>query len=237
MTTTYSKHFSSLWTNLFFTVVQVYGLLFMNWSGLYVVYLYWIELAGLSLFSGIRYWQTIRNKNIRGINEHMVSPFDEDKLHYNFQLFVFVRVVFLALFLLLIGFSAVPYEHYQEEVKSTNEFFANLAITDPVFLFAAFFIVFYYLKLIFSKMDFSPLGLVELSFNFSPMDPRMLSPLIALLVIPIIGAFYYNAEIEIENEAASKLYVFAILFLAVKTYIDVHFLFIVKNEMKKRGLI
>ena len=236
-TTTYSKHFSSLWTNLFFTSVQVYGLLFLNWSGLYVIYLYWIELAFLTLFSGIRYFQIINKNNLSEINEHMISPFEEEKLGYNFQLFLFVRIVFLALLLFLIGISAVPYEHYQDETKSTIDFFANLAISDPVFLFAAFFIVSYYFKLIFSKIDYSPLGLLELSYNFSPMDPRMLSPLISILIVPILGAIYYSDKIETVNEEVSKLYVFAILFLIIKTYIDVHFLFIVKKEINKRGLL
>lgn len=154
----------------------------------------------------------------------------------DFIVFLFIRVVYLSLYLFLIGISAVPYEHNYMNVKSISHFFENLMILDPLFIVAAFFIVFFYLKLILSKGDDSEGGLVEFSFNLSHKDLRLLSPLIAVLAMPV-WLFFYDVIPDLEKLQHSNLYLFAVLLLFVRAIIDVVYMVTIKNALKAKGLL
>jgi hypothetical protein len=226
------KHYSSLLMNLFFTCVQIYGLLFLNWSGLYIIYLYWVELFFLSLYSAINYWKLMHTEAL-WIDQKvykMVSLRLENTKN-DFITFVFVRVVYLALYLFMIGISAVPYENNYMYVKSAARFFENLMILDPLFIVAAFFIVFFYLKLIFAKADHSKSGLIEFSFNLSHKDLRLLSPLIAILGLPLLF-FFQHLIYDIGKLQHSNLYMYATLLLFVRAIIDVVYMIKLRLALK-----
>jgi hypothetical protein len=231
------RHYSALLMNLFFTCVQIYGLLFLNWSGLYIIYLYWIELFFLSLYSAINYWKLMHTEEL-WIDQKVYKMVSVQLEHTknDFITFVFIRIVYLALYLFMIGISAVPYENNYMDVKSTARFFENLMILDPLFIVAAFFIVFFYLKLIFSKADHSKEGLIEFSFNLSHKDLRLLSPLLAILGLPLLF-FFQHLMYEIKQAQHSNLYMYAIVLLFVRAIIDVIYMFRLRIALKHPRLV
>ncbi len=230
------KHYSSLLMNLFFTFLQIYGLLFLNWSGLYIIYLYWVELFFLSLYSAIRYWKLMHSEIWVDQKVYKMVSLRLENTKNDFIVFVFIRIVYLSLYLFLIGISAVPYENNYMNVKSVSHFFENLMIPDPLFIVAVFFIVFFYLKLILSKGDDSKEGLIEFSFNLSHKDLRLLSPLIALLAIPV-WFFFYGIISDLEKFQHSNLYLFAILLLFVRVIVDVVYMYYIKSALNAREII
>jgi len=237
------KHYSSLWMNLFFTFIQIYGLLLLSWSGLYIIYLAWIELFFLSLFSAIRFWQLVHTEEWISQEEHPAISIEPKKAKQDFVMFVFMRVVYLSLYLLLIGVTVVPMENTPlvdnyREVKSIGQFFENLMITDPLFIVAVFFIVFYYLKLTLAKIDTSEAGLVEFSFNLNPYDLRILSPFIALAFLPIeiLLILVMKSVLGIDELEHSNTYMFAVWLLVTRTLADIYLIYRIKKEFSRRGL-
>ncbi len=236
------KQYSALLANLFFTSLQVYGLLFLNWSGLYIIYLAWIELFFLSLFSAIRFWQLVHTKEWLSQKEHPAISIEPIKAKQDFVMFVFMRVVYLSLYLLLIGVTVVPmenmvYDNYKE-VKSIGQFVGNLMVSDPLFIIAAFFIVFYYLKLMFKKIDTSEAGLVEFSFNLNPYDLRILSPFLALALLPIeiLLILAMKSIFGLDELEHSNTYMFAVWLLVIRTLVDIYLIYRIKKEFARRGL-
>ncbi len=221
--------------SLFFTGSQIYGLLFLNWSGLYIIYLYWVELFFLSIYVIIRFWQLLQTEAKFNFRQYAIIPMKPDDTSNAMKIVVFTRVVFLTLYLFLIGISAVPYEHNYMNVKSVEHFFENLIIKDPLFLLAVFFVVYYYLKKIFSKVDQSPEELLEFSFNIDPLEARMISPGLAIFTIPVLLVFYLYIP-ELSSGKHSNLYLFAIWLLTVRILLEIHLVFRMKKERLLRGL-
>lgn len=229
--------YSSLFWNLLFTGFQIYGLLLLNWSGLYIVYLYWIELTFLSLYILIRYWQLLHLNLKSEFKTYSVIRIDYDNGKNEFIALLLIKLAYLAFYLFLIGVTAVPYEqnYYNREVESAAVFFRNLIVNDPLFILAAFFIVSYYLKMFFSKVKTSPKAIVEFSFGIDPLEARITTPGLAIITLPILLMLYAYIPF-LNQEQKSNLYLFAVWLLLIRICIDVVLIYKLKAQMRIRGL-
>ena len=231
----FSRRYSTLLLNLFFTSAQIYGLLFLNWSGLYIVYLYWIELFFLSLYTIVRFKQLLKSDSRIRLKKYSIIRWESDDAKTEMSVLIFSRVVFLSFYLFLIGVSAVPYEHHFMYVKSAGKFFENLIISEPLFIMAALFIVFYYVRMIMGRLDQSLEGLVEFSFNLDPLESRIISPGLAIITIPLLLGFYFLVP-SADDIPHSNLYLFAIWLLVLRVFLDILLIFRIRREMEERGL-
>ena len=217
-----------------FTFIQVQGLLFLNWSGLYIIYLYWVELVFLSLYLGIKYWKVIKSEEWKNREVYECITNAPKEIAGEFASFVFSRVYLLALYFLIVGVTIVPTEFELNGINSIEQFLTNLVISDPVFIGAVFFIVFYYLKLIFSNVSYSKIALVQFSFDVALIDPKIFSPFFIAIGLPfmIIFRVLYGSSNDYSNT-----YLLAIMLLIVRFILDFYMAYIIRNELKKRKLI
>lgn len=230
------KSYSSLLGNLFFTSVQVYGLFFLNWSGLYIVYLYWIELLFLAVYTSIRYKQLVTSEVWYSFKKLPVINVKPDKTKDTFIVFVLTRISYLLLYLMLIGVTAVPIENGFVHVKTLSQFWQNLIIADPVFLGAVFFIAFFYLKAVFSKAIYTKEDVVEYLFNLEPLDKRYLVPMIGLTMFPIILLVHsVILNLGYLSEGYSNTYLYAICVLLIRLIFDLYLSYRIGKELQKNA--
>ena len=237
--------YSDVITNIIMILIQAYGLFFLDWNGLYVTYLFCIDLLFMTVYTFVRNWQYNQLEEWTLFKKQRHYLFDSDK-----DVFVFLRVLMLAFYIFMIGVAAIPYEnsysineynqlsYTKQEVKSVGEFFASLFISDPVFIASASFIMLYYLKALFAKPDTSKEGMIEFSFNLASRDPRYLCPLVALFTIPIFlfFAFIFAAVVgyNYHKPTHSYLYVYAIWLLSIRFLINMLMIHTLKKEMNKK---
>jgi hypothetical protein len=200
-----------------------------------------VELFFLSLYTGIRFWQLIQLGESVHFKKYSIIPIRVDQVKNEMILFILIRSTFLMLYIFIIGVSAVPYEHDYLYIHSIGHFFRNLIVEDPLFLLPVFFIVFYYLKQIFSKVDQSKAGILEFSFNLDHLDPRLIAPgwavFTGIIVMGYFLIFTATKRTHLFNEGAhSRLYLYAIWLLFTRILVDIYLLYKMHKEMKARGL-
>lgn len=200
-------------------IIQLSGLLWFNWSGLYVIYLCWIDLFFLTVYTIVRERQFRRDTTWISFKNRRAYLFEVDH-----KMFYFIRIISLCFYLLLIGSSAIPYEksfiidedhllvRKDYEIHSIGDFFTGLLVSDPLFIISVFFVAYFYLKKLAAKPDTSEEALVEFSFHLSSNDPHYAYPLLAVMTF-IIPAMVMHTFFTSSGELRSYLFTYAIWLL------------------------
>jgi hypothetical protein len=237
---TFTNQSSELVMSSVMLVIQFCGLIWLKWSGLYVIYLCWIDLLFLTVYTVLRERQYRKIQAWANFKNNRPHLFEADQ-----NMFYFFRILSLSFYLFLIAASAIPYEsgfimdenhhmthmdYYQHH--SAKDFLTGLLITDPLFLVSVFFIVSFYLKKLAAKPSTREEEMIEFSFHFFSYDPYYIYPFLAVVTffIPIIIVYDFFVE---PTQLKSYLYTYAIWLLFLRFITDLIMVYRLKKEIKR----
>jgi hypothetical protein len=226
----------TLFMNTVFLAIQVYGLFFLKWGGLYSILLLWTDLLLLTIYNAIRFWRAINSKQWQESKRFQDVPTDRKAAIDHFWFVLLVRISYLLFFLFIINVSLIPFEFTKIiDGKAYAIYWSKSQFNDFLmhFILAVAVLVYCYSKLLFKKLDLSEFGLKELKANFVTLDLRYFIYILIGVTMPacLISGLIFGINTTFDDNSPSYLIAINIGFLRyVSEWIH---LYIVHEKIKE----